>query len=204
MRVFCLLFTLLLSSFSFAQDGPVGELSDLEGLGVGALAPLPILLDQNGNDFSLKKALEAGPLIIVFYRGHWCPYCSRHLAELEEIGDSIRELGGQLIAISPEKPEFLQKMQEKSGAQFTFLYDAHYETIMAFDLAFLPSAATRAKYNRVLGAKMSEAHEDDRQILPVPATYLIGENGIILWRHFDPNYKNRSKPSEILDQLRDQ
>jgi len=173
-------------------------LENPQGLAEGSKAPLGELINQNGETVSLDAALKEGPILLLFYRGEWCPYCNRHMALIEEIRDSLNALGVQIFAISPELPEHLTEIQSKTGAEFQFLYDAQYRLIQAYDLAFLPSKATRFKYKSVLGADLGERHRDTREWLPVPASYLIDENGIIQWRHFDPDYTQRSEPEEIL------
>lgn len=187
------LLLLLFTSGLMAQN-----MADVQGLAVGEKAPLNTLRDAQSKKVDLQEALENGPVILVFYRGEWCPYCNRHLAALNDIADSLAELNVQLFAISPEKPALLQEMSSKTESHFTFLSDSAYQTMIGFDLAFLPSKATRMKYKSVLGVDLSEAHQDDRELLPVPATYLIDQEGIIRWRHFDPDYKERSEPKEVL------
>jgi len=98
----------------------------LDGLPIGTVVEDFSTVDQNGNDFNLALALEKGPLVLVFYRGFWCPYCNKHLEILQDSLSMIEELGAGVVAISPEKPEFLEKMVEKSGAAFTLLYDEDY------------------------------------------------------------------------------
>lgn len=191
-QLISLVFTFLFLSLS-AQ-----ELEQAKGLSIGDKAPLGQLQNADGESIDLQEALKEGPIILVFYRGQWCPYCNRHMAALSEIADSLEGIGVQLFAISPENPEYLKMMEEKSESRFDLLYDSHYTTIEAFDLAFLPSKAKRLKYNSVLGANLAEAHGDSRELLPVPATFLIDQKGIIRWRHFDPDYRERSKPEELL------
>ena len=188
-----LLFILLSLGGLMAQN-----IEEVRGLKPGAAAPLGILENATGQKIDLQEALKQGPIVLVFYRGEWCPYCNRHFAALHSIADSLAELNVQVFAISPEKPALLTEMVRKTESDFTFLSDSGYQTILAFDLAFLPSKATRLKYRKVLGVDLSEAHQDKRELLPVPATYLIDQGGIIRWRHFDPNYRERSEPLEVL------
>lgn len=176
-------------------------LDSLQGLIPGAKAPLLTLLNADSTAVNLNDLLQEGPLVIVFYRGHWCPYCSRYLSELSEISDSIQNLGARLLAISAEKPAYLREMQTKSGADFTFLYDENYALISAFNLAFLPSKGSRLKLKTFLGADLSEFSGAEKEWLLVPATYLIDQEGIIRWRHFDPDYTERASTESILDEL---
>ena len=151
--------------------------------------------------FDLKKALENGPVVLVFYRGHWCPVCNQHLSELQKDLEKIYEAGGQLVAVSPEKPENLALTQEKTKAEYALLYDKDYKIADQFDVKFRPNAMTRTTYNTVLGADLKNAHSDDSQQLPIPATYIIDTNLKIVWRQFDPDYKNRSKVEDIIKNI---
>lgn len=177
-------------------------LDSLQGLMPGEKAPLMTLLNSDSVAVNLNDLLADGPLVIVFYRGHWCPYCNRHLSKLSEISDSIQKLGARMLAIAPEKLSYLREMQAKSGADFTFLYDENYALISAFKLAFLPSKGTRLKLKTFLGADLSELSGNKKEWLPVPATYLIDQNGIIRWRHFDPDYTQRASTESILEALK--
>lgn len=195
-----LLFSLLSFSLS-AQEAPK-DLEEVHGLAVGEKAPLTTLLDENGAALDLQKLNQEETLLLVFYRGQWCPYCNRHLSALNEVIDELNGEGLRLIAISPEKPEVSLKLKEEKGLNFTFAWDENYQLSKAFDLAFLPTAATRAKYNIFLGADLAKAHANDAELLPVPASFLIDKEGIIIWRHFDPDYTERSDPKEILEIIR--
>ncbi|MBE0663363.1 MAG: AhpC/TSA family protein [Bacteroidales bacterium] len=174
---------------------------EAKGLEAGVNAPDFIATVINGNNFSLKDALTEGPVVLVFYRGHWCPVCNKHLGVLQDSLQYIQNMGAKVIAISPEKPELLAKTTEKTGADFTILYDEGYRISDAYDVTFTPGGMDRTMYNTFLGANLKEAHSDDSQRLPIPATFVIGQDGKIAWRHFDPDYKKRSTVSEILDAL---
>jgi len=182
-----------------AQDYPAVE--DVKGLTVGSKVENFSALSQDGETFKLEEALKEGPLVVVFYRGQWCPYCNRHLSALNENLQAIESKGAQLIAISPEKQEMLMKSAEKTGASFSLLTDQDFKIAEAFELAFLPSSGTRLKYNTILGADLDEAQTDDSERLPVPATYIIGQDGTVLWHHFDRDYSQRASPEEILANL---
>jgi peroxiredoxin len=114
----------------------------------------------------------------------------------------IYDKGASVIAISPEKPEYLQKMEDKTGAKFTLLYDEGYKISDAYGVTFRPDSGTILLYNTVLGAKLKETHSDDTQRLPIPATYIINKEGFIIWRQFDPDYKNRSSVSDIINAIK--
>jgi peroxiredoxin len=174
---------------------------EAEGMAVGQVVPSFKAADQNGEIFSLEEALAEGPVVLIFYRGQWCPVCNRHLSNIQDSLDLIAEAGGRVIAVSPEKPELLGKTAKKTGAEFTLLYDEGYQIGNAFDVTFTPSGKERLLYNTVLGADLKDAHSDDSEQLPIPATYIIGQDGRVAWRQFDPNYKLRSSAAEIVQKL---
>ena len=183
-----------------AQDYRSAE--EANGLLTGQTAPLFEATDQHGEQFNLTKALEQGPVVLVFYRGFWCPVCNKHLESFQDSLYLMKEAGVQVIAVSPEKPEYLDQMAEQTGAEFRLLYDEDYRIADAYDVSFKPDAKTLFVYNTVLDANLKETHSDDSQRLPIPATYLINPDGKISWRHFDPDYKERSSVSEILKALK--
>lgn len=77
------------------------------------------------------------------------------------------------------------------------------KTINAQEYKSVNDAKQLFVYNTVLNAKLKKTHSDDSQRLPIPATYIINKDGIIIWRQFDPNYKKRSNVSEILEALQE-
>lgn len=196
--ILAIIFTLNISDMK-AQD--YRSAKEAEGLSAGTAAPVFNALDANNNTFSLETALEQGPVVLIFYRGFWCPVCNKHLSKIQDSLKLIEEKGAKVIAISPEKPEYLGKMEKKSGAEFTLLYDEGYKISDAYDVTFKPSKATLITYNTMLGAKLKKTHSDDSQRLPIPATYVIDKSGTITWRQFNPDYKKRSNVADILEAL---
>jgi len=174
---------------------------EANGLQPGADAPMFHAKDMQGNDFSLKETLGNGPVVIIFYRGHWCPVCNKHLKTLQDSLDVIQQYGATLVAVSPEQVRLLGKTAEKTGAEFTLLFDENYQIAEAFDVQFRPDSMQRVMYNTALGANLKEAHSDDSQQLPIPATFVIGQDGKIAWRHFDPDYRKRSSVKDIVGAL---
>lgn len=172
-----------------------------QGLNPGEKAPLFITTDLHNEPYSLANALQKGPVVLIFYRGQWCPICNMHLKALQEKLPQIYECGATVVAVSPEKSEFLKRTAEKTGAEFTLLHDEGYKIADAFDVTFQPSKLQRTMYNTVLRAGLENAHSDDSERLPIPATFIINTDGIIVWRHFDPNYIKRSKVADILKNL---
>ena len=177
------------------------SVEDAHGLPVGVKAPDFQAIDADSVIYMLDEALKKGPVVMIFYRGQWCPICNRHLAAVQDSLKLITDRGASVVAVSPQKPEYLEKMAGKTGATFRLLYDKSYAISDAYDVTFTPESWQLIRYNTGLNAKLKESQSDDSQRLPIPATYLINRDGVIVWRHFDPNYKNRSTVKDILDHL---
>ncbi len=174
---------------------------EAKGLETGTQAPMFNATDMQGNAFSLQQALKQGPVVLIFYRGHWCPVCNKHLKTLQDSLDVIQKYGATLIAVSPEQVSLLGKTAEKTGVKFTLLFDEDYRIAEAFDVQFRPDSMQRIIYNTALGANLKKAHSDDSQQLPIPATFVIGQDRKIAWRQFDPDYKKRSSMKDIIEAL---
>lgn len=174
---------------------------EAKGLQKGEKVPNFRALDLQGELFDLKESLKKGPLVLIFYRGHWCPICNAHLKNLENNLKKIYDKGAQVVAISPEKSEFLKRTAEKTDVSFRLLHDAGYAISKLFDVHFKPSTLHKVAYNTLLGANLKEAHSDESGQLPIPATFILDTSGTIVWRHFDPDYKKRASIKDILGHI---
>jgi len=137
------------------------SVNDAKGLKIGIKAPVFSTVDANGAVFILSEALKKSPVVLIFYRGHWCPVCNKHLSQIQDSLQLIYEKGAKVVTISPEKPEYLNKMAEKSGIGFTLLYDEDYRIAEAYDVNFKPDAKQLFVYNTMLNAKLKKTHSDD-------------------------------------------
>ena len=110
---------LTLSIFLLITFGSKDEKSEKEaqGLKVGQTAPVFRALDADSNLFSIEDALINGPVVLIFYRGFWCPVCNEHLGSIQDSLAMIETTGAKVIAVSPENPFFLDKMADKTGAE---------------------------------------------------------------------------------------
>lgn len=152
---------------------------------VGSTAPKTELQDVKGNTVSLSNVLDSKKSILIFYRGSWCPYCTKQLAALGQYEQTILEKGYQIIAISPDQPEAAHEYAEEVEFNYSIYSDPNLSTTQAFGLAF-ESVSKRTKAKR---------------ILPVPAVFITDAEGRITFRHFDSNYKERLTPEDLLKAL---
>lgn len=166
-------------------------------LTVGQAIPSVPLKTADGQAFDLQAAAKEQPLAVIFYRGGWCPFCNAHLAELQEAQIQLKELGFRIVAISPDRPEELQKSTEKSHLSYTLLSDSSMEAAKAFGLAFEvdgPMLEKLASYNIDIEAASGEKHH----LLPIPAVFLVGADGVITFSHSNPDYTVRLSSAELL------
>lgn len=177
------------------------HLSQVNGLKVGTYAPDFTTIDADSQQFSLRQELQKGKVVLLFYRGQWCPVCNRHLKAMEDSLKLITDLGATVIAISPETAEFADQTKKKTNASYRLLYDEDYAISRKYDVAFTPDKISIVKYSAI-GAHFKEAHNNEVTMLPVPATYIIDRNGKISWRHFDRDYKRRASVADIVNALK--
>lgn len=192
---------ILAISFTMFSEQKNLNPNEAKGLSVGTTAPYFKAIDHENAVFDLKESLKKGPVVLIFYRGQWCPVCNRHLSQIQDSLDLILERGASVVAVSPEKTEYLNKTIEKTGVQFRLLYDENYRISNSYDVTFHPDKKQVLLYNTVLKANLKEANTDDTERLPIPATYIIRQDGTIVWRQFDPDYKKRSSVKDILKNL---
>ncbi len=189
------------------ESTPVGvtrSAEDAPGLAVGARVPEVTLRTANDAPFDLRAATARQPAVLVFYRGGWCPYCTSHLAELQEIKADLRELGYQVLAVSPDRPAELQKSKRAGELTYTLLSDSDAEAARAFGLAFRVDDATHEKYLTEYDIDIEAASGRTHHILPVPAVFLIDREGVIRFAHHDPDYKARLDSESLLAAARAQ
>jgi peroxiredoxin len=172
-------------------------------LQVGASLPALTLPDALGEPVDLKALNASGPLVIVFYRGGWCPYCNLELREWQRLVPQLRELGATLVAISPQTPDNSLSTAEKNELAFPVLSDSDLAAARAFGIAFTLSPDLVALYAKV-GNDLPTLNGNGQWVLPIPATYLIDAMGHVALAHVEADYRQRAEPQGILDRLRKQ
>ncbi|MGL1888433.1 MAG: AhpC/TSA family protein [Reichenbachiella sp.] len=156
--------------------------------------------DQFGDDFNLSKALEDGPVVLLFYRGHWCPYCRKQLSQMEDSLSFITDRGGIVVAVTPEKPEYIEKTIKKTDASFYIIHDKDLRIMNAYGVSFELEDMMVEKYKNE-GIDVMATNGDNGAFLPVPATYIISQKNKLLYVFYDPDYKKRATVKKILQNL---
>ena len=173
-------------------------------LKAGDKAPSFTLDDPDGKPVDSDALLVKGPLVISFYRGVWCPYCNFELQALQEALPAIAARGASLVAISPQTAPNSRKSQRDNKLDFPILSDSKSEVADAFGLRFaLPDYLV--ELYKSFKNDLPAFNNDPAWVLPMPARYVVGTDGIIAYAEVNPDYTQRPDPSEllpVLDRLR--
>ncbi|MEX2607320.1 MAG: peroxiredoxin-like family protein [Kiritimatiellia bacterium] len=151
----------------------------------------------DGTTVTLHDLHQDTPTVLVFYRGGWCPYCTRHLSALGEVEGRLREAGYQIIAVSPDRPEKVKESLEKHEFSYQLVSDSPMNAAKAFGLAFTVDEET-FKQLQGYGIDIEGDSGTTHRMLPVPAVFLIDAEGIIQFVHADPDYKQRLSNAALL------
>ncbi len=171
-----------------------------EGLKVGDKAPMFSAKNQDGKEMNLKKLLKKGDVVMLFYRGQWCPYCNQQLKKVNDSLQMIIAKGATVLAITPETAENIAKTIEKTNAGFSIIEDMNLAIMKSYKVNFAVDENTIAKYKNY-GIDFEKANGSNSTNLPVPATYIIGKKGKIKYAFFDVDYKKRASVKDIIQHL---
>ncbi len=183
----------LLSFWSVAQDKP-------QGLNVNDNAPDFTAKDQFGQEVKLKSLLKNGPVVVMFYRGQWCPYCNKQLNEMQDSLSLLTSKGAAVLAVTPEKPENISKTIEKTNASYSILFDDGLKIMNSYKVSFQVDTTTITRYKKY-GVDLTVVNGENGANLPIPAVYIIDKNGKIIYRYFDADYRKRPSVKEIARHL---
>ncbi|MCB0401803.1 MAG: AhpC/TSA family protein [Flavobacteriales bacterium] len=173
-----------------------------KGIEAGQQAPEIVGVSVDGRQVESKAMVEDKELVLIFYRGNWCPYCSRHLSNLNDSLQYLTQAGAEVVVIGPENFESAHKTQEKTESDFILLPDTSMQLMQAYDVLFTVTKRYKGKIKTFLFTDIAENNGQDEAMLPVPATYIIGRDHNVKWRHFDYDYTKRASVKEILDHLK--
>lgn len=180
----------------------------LQVAGVGANAPqvgdtLPpfILPDDVGRLMSLDDGLSRGPVAVVFHRGAWCPYCRISTRALAHAQSEIKALGGQIIAVVPDRQQFSAELKGGAQAEFPILTDLDNAYALSLNLSYWLGEEIERHY-RALGCDVSNFQSNNFWIVPTPATFIVGQDGLIRMRFVDPDFRKRPTIDELIAAFR--
>jgi peroxiredoxin len=205
--LFLTIFSLLCLS-SYAQESNLKQFGietkkneAPQGLSVGSQAPDFIAANQNGKSVKLYEITADKLVVLIFYRGFWCPYCNRYLQRYADSLEMITKRGSEVIAVTPERMENIQKTIEKTEFQASILIDADGKIMDKYQVSFDVSNSYQHKIKEGFSVDIARSNEQSDARLPVPATYIIDTNNQIVARQFDVDYSNRASVKWILKNL---
>jgi peroxiredoxin len=189
-------------AYSEAVDRLVARLHENGG---GENAPRPgevmppfMLPDETGRLVNLASLLAKGPVAVMFFRGHWCPYCRLNVRAVIRAYDRITALGAQVVAIMPETQGYTEGFKAETGAPFAILTDLDNGYALSLNLAIWLGSEIK----RLLSHQdMASFHGNDGWVLPIPAAFVVGRDGLVKARFVDPDFRKRMAIDDLLDAL---
>jgi peroxiredoxin len=167
---------------------------------VGDVMPDFLLPDHDGRLVSLDALLEKGSTAVMFHRGHWCPYCRLNVGALVRARQQLSQYGGQLVIITPETQQYAQMFKLETAAPFPVLTDVDNGYALSLNLAIWLGPDLRDLLEQ-LGRPLSNYHGNDAWMLPIPATFVIGQDGRIKARFVDPDFRRRMDIDDLIAAL---
>ena len=178
----------LLSTTTFAQTG----------IYKGDKAPLFSVTDNAGNKVDLAMLLKSHKAVVLFfYRGQWCPYCNKQMQHIQDSLSYLTAKGAYVIGVTPETSENISKTVEKTHASYAIIQDKNYDIMKEYKVNYVVDDALNGKL-KGYGVDLEKNNGNTDHVLPVPATYVIGHNGKIIFVHFDKDYRKRAAVSDVL------
>jgi len=190
--------------FAEAVDRLVGRLRES---GAGTSAPQPgelmppfHLPEENGHIVSLDRLLAKGPVAVTFHRGHWCPYCRININALAHTQEKIASEGGQIVAIMPDRQQFVSELKSAAKVPFPILTDMDNGYALSLNLAIWLGAEMQ---KMLAGLRDLPSFQGNNSwILPIPATFVVAKDGLIRARFVDPDYRKRMAIADLLAALK--
>jgi len=173
----------------------------VEATAVGDQMPDFLLPDETGRLVSLDCLIDAGPVVVSFNRGHWCPYCRLELRALARAHPSLAAAGATVVSIAPETGAFLHRLRNGNRLPFPVLSDLDHGYALTVGLTVAIGAELEERYAE-LNIDLGLYQGNDGWLLPIPATYVVGQNGRVKARFVDPDFRRRLAVDEIAAALR--
>jgi peroxiredoxin len=178
----------------------------IESNGGGDTAPRPgepmppfVLPDQDGRLVSLPSLLADGPVAVMFHRGHWCPYCRLNVNALVRAQREIAKAGGRVVIMTPERQEFSLQFRSNTAAPFPILTDIDNGYALLLNLAIWLDPELQQILHR---RDLPKYHGNAAWMLPIPATFVVGSDGLVKARYVDPDFRRRMDIDELIAAIR--
>ena len=195
----------ILPLFVSAQ-GVFQDANDVTPLLPGMSIPTFSTKNNEGKEVNFSSDSIKKPFVLTFYRGGWCPYCNAHLGEMRQVERQLKDMGFDVFFISPDQPDHLinslKDQKLKKNIDYQLLSDSPMSAAKAFKIAFKVEAEMVEKYKN-WGIDLEKASGQKHHLLPAPATFLVGTDGVIQFQYVNPDYKIRLAPSILMAAAQD-
>ena len=173
--------------------------SDIRPIIIGAPAPLSVAVKlPDGSQTTLGAVINGEPTVVIFHRGGWCPFCTKHLAGLGAIVHDLAASGWRILALAPDQPSVLKEAVVAGDDGVPRISDADGNAMRAFGVAYHVDDAT-AEHMMEYKIDLSTRSGNDHRCLPVPSVFMISAAGKICFVHANPDFKVRLDPQAILE-----
>lgn len=184
-------FFFLLPFSLWAQSELPAKPEDISPLLIGEMVPDLQLTQMDGSSTDFRALLNGKKTILIFYRGGWCPYCNSHLSELQKIEPKLKELGYQIIAVSPDVPAKLNESDQKHSLSYQLYSDVKGELMGKMGIAF----QAPERYQKML---LNITAEENKGWLPVPSVFIVNDKKQIVFEYISPDFKHRMNGDLLL------
>ena len=201
-QIFIFICVVLVSGrFGMAQEN--GVLNNEIGLRVGTMAPDFTGETYRGTTVKLSELYKDGLVVLILYRGAWCPYCNVHLRSFQEKFEEFKSLDANILAVSVDKPQYAQKTVQDDALSFEVISDPSAEILEKYNAIYRVPDDLADKYlnEYKIDLEMHSGRKD--HVIAVPATYVIDTTGKIAFAYTNVDYKVRTEPEEVLNFLRE-
>ena len=196
MTVMLMVFSMTFMAANSRED--IHDSADqVQPLLAGMKAPGFTVRDAGNQAFRYESDTQTKPVVLTFFRGGWCPYCNLHLSEMRLAEEQLKEMGFNIWFISIDKPELLLESLDDPEIGYTIYSDSSLEATRAFGLAFRVDDELNQRYLGY-GIDLEKASGENHHVLPAPATYIIGTDGVINFAYINPVYTARLHPDVLL------
>ncbi len=185
-------------------DVPIAATADqVQPLQAGDAAPRFIVQTVDSKPFDFDPGTLDKPVMLLVFRGGWCPYCNMYLSEMRHVIPEIRDMGVDVLFLSGDRSELLyeslegQAQEDIAGLDYTILSDADAQAAISLGIAFRSNERT-ADYVKGKGDGYTASSMDRHGILPVPAVFAISADGVITYSYINPDYKTRLPADDLL------
>lgn len=189
-------------SQAYAQGIETVRATDIEKSAkqVGDAAIDAQLSGWDGESVKLSDLWQDGPIVLMWYRGGWCPYCNLQLRAMQQSMDKIENAGAKLVVLTPELPEKAKQTAEQNDLKIVALHDKASAVARKYGLVFkLPEPIIPAYRDKL---KLPEYNGNDAMELPLSATYVIDQSGKITYAFLDADYKKRAEPADVIEAVK--